>query len=284
MKERIVVKVGGSEGIDYKAVCADVAELAAAGQEVVLVHGGSHLTNQVAALLGHPPQFVTSPSGYTSRLTDRATLEIFEMVYCGQMNKNLVERLQRHGVNAIGLSGIDGRLWSGPRKKIMRVYENGRQRIVRDNLTGTVKAVNTDLLCQLLDSGYLPVLTPPAISDAGEAMNVDGDRAAAATAVALEASQLLILSNVPGVLRHFPDESTCIPTIPYHELAHVRDTYAQGRMRIKLLAAQEAVDGGVPVVVLGDARGERPLLRALAGEGTRIQLHLNETMPLGRCK
>jgi acetylglutamate/LysW-gamma-L-alpha-aminoadipate kinase len=77
---------------------------------LVIVHGGSHRTNEVAAALGHPPRFVTSPSGYTSRFTDRATLEIFEMVYCGQVNKGLVERLQRRGVNAVGLSGIDGGL------------------------------------------------------------------------------------------------------------------------------------------------------------------------------
>ncbi len=77
----IVIKVGGSEGIRLDAVCADIAELQQ--QEVVLVHGGSHLTNQVAEALGHPAQFVISPSGYTSRLTYRRALEIFEMVYCG---------------------------------------------------------------------------------------------------------------------------------------------------------------------------------------------------------
>jgi acetylglutamate/LysW-gamma-L-alpha-aminoadipate kinase len=98
----IVIKVGGSEGIDYDAVCDDVAELLDAGQQLVLIHGGSHLTNQVATALGHPPQFVTSPSGYSSRLTDRAALEIFEMVYCGQVNKNIVERLQRRGINSVG--------------------------------------------------------------------------------------------------------------------------------------------------------------------------------------
>ena len=113
----VVVKVGGSEGIDYAAVCADVACLVKEKQPLVLIHGGSHLTNEVATKLGHPPHFITSPSGYTSRFTDRRTIEIFEMVYCGQINKGLVERLQALGINAIGLSGLDGRLWAGPRKK-----------------------------------------------------------------------------------------------------------------------------------------------------------------------
>lgn len=266
----VVVKVGGSEGVDLDAVCADVAQLVADGQRLVLVHGGSHLTNEVATTLGHPPQFVTSPSGYTSRLTDRRTLEIFEMVYCGQVNKGIVERLQALGVNAIGLSGIDGGLWRGERKATLRSVENGRRRIIRDNYTGRVDTVNTGLLTLLLDAGYLPVLTPPAISNDNEAINVDGDRAAGATAVALGADALLILSNVPGVLRRFPDESTLIAGIARSQITAVAEQFAEGRMRIKLLGAREALDGGVGRVVIGDARGARPIARALAGTGTVI--------------
>lgn len=266
----IVVKVGGSEGIDYDAVCDDIAQLIQEGQRLILVHGGSSLTNEVATQLGHPPQFVTSPSGYTSRLTDKRTIEIFEMVYCGQMNKGIVERLQQRGVNAIGLSGIDGRLWSGPRKKAIRAVDNGRTRIIRDNYTGKVENVNTDLLNSLLDTGYLPVLTPPAISTDGEAINVDGDRAAAATAVALNAETLVILSNVPGVLQNFPDEASLIQHIALDEIEHVAQTYAEGRMRIKLLGAKEALDDGVGRVILGDARGNQPVLQALEGNGTVI--------------
>ena len=143
----IIVKVGGSEGIDYDAVCDDVAALVAEGQKLILVHGGSSLTNEVATALGHPPQFITSPSGYTSRFTDRRTLEIFEMVYCGQMNKSIVEKLQARGVNAVGLSGIDGGIWRGKRKDAIRsIDENGKKRIIRGNYTGTVTDVNTDLL------------------------------------------------------------------------------------------------------------------------------------------
>ncbi len=266
----IVVKVGGSEGVDLDAVCADVAQLVAAGRPLVLVHGGSHMTNEVATALGHPPQFITSPSGYTSRLTDRRTIEIFEMVYCGQVNKGIVERLQALGVNAVGLSGIDGGLWRGSRKKAIRAIENGRRRMIRNSYTGRVEAVNVALLQTLRDNGFLPVLTPPAISFEGEAINVDGDRAAGATAVALKASDLLILSNVPGVLRNFPDESSLIQNIPRHDIDRVAENYAEGRMRIKLLGAKEALDGGVERVIIGDSRGDRPIERALSGAGTTI--------------
>ena len=113
----IVVKVGGSEGIDYEATCADIASLFKSGKRLIFVHGGSSQTNEVATALGHPPKFITSPSGYTSRMTDLKTLEIFKMVYCGKMNKMIVELLQKQGVNAIGLSGIDAGVWRGERKK-----------------------------------------------------------------------------------------------------------------------------------------------------------------------
>ncbi len=267
----IIVKVGGSEGIDYDAVCADIARLWKDGRRLILVHGGSSQTNEIAEALGHAPQFITSPSGYTSRLTDKKTLEIFEMVYCGKMNKMIVEKLQQLGVNAVGLSGIDGGVWRGKRKKAVRaVDENGRKFIVRGNYTGKVEEVNTTLLNLLLDGGYLPVLTPPAISYDGEAINVDGDRGSAETARALQATDLIILSNIPGVLTNFPDESSLLKEVPYDDIQHVAKTYAEGRMRIKLLGAKEAIEGGVQRVILGDARVENPVRAALDGQGTVI--------------
>ena len=266
----IVIKVGGGDGVDLDAVCADVAGLVADGVPLVLVHGGSHETNVVAEKLGHPPRFVTSPSGFTSRLTDRATLEIFEMVYCGKVNKGVVERLQRAGVNAVGLSGLDGRLWEGKRKGALRAVENGRVRVVRDTWTGTVERVNTDLLTTLIEARCVPVLTPPAASVDGEAINVDGDRAAAATAAALGAEALLLLSNVPGVLRDLEDAGSLRPSIARHDLERARDE-VEGRMKIKLLGAQEALEGGVGRVVIGDSRGEGPVRRALDGAGTVIR-------------
>jgi acetylglutamate/LysW-gamma-L-alpha-aminoadipate kinase len=270
MDELIVVKVGGSEGVDLEAICEDIAGLAAERRPLVLIHGGSHKTNEVAEALGYPPQFITSPSGYTSRLTDRRAIEIFEMVYCGRINKAIVEMLQSRGFNAVGLSGMDGRIWSGPRKKAIRALENGRSRVIRNTYTGRVDRVNSTLLSLLLEAGMLPILTPPAISDEGEAINVDGDRAAAATAVALGARRLIILSNVPGVLADFPDESSLIPAITVEEIENITQTAAQGRMRIKLLAAQEALAGSVERVVLADGRCPSPITRALAGEGTVI--------------
>lgn len=265
----IVLKIGGSEGINYDFIADDVAALVKDGQELIVVHGGSALTNKVAEQLGHPPEFVTSISGFTSRRTDRRTLEIFEMVYCGQMNKGLVEKLQVRGVNAIGLSGLDGRIWAGPRKDTIKVIQNGRRRVIRDDYTGKVEQVNTGLLRILLEAGLLPVLTPPAISYEGEAINVDGDRAAAATAAAFQAEALVILSNVPGLLEKFPDESTLVRHIPRAKIEQFMSVAAD-RMKKKVMGAQEALAEGIGRVVFADGRVAQPIRRALAGEGTVI--------------
>jgi len=267
----LVVKVGGSEGIDLRALCFDIAGLLNEGQQLVLVHGGSHRTNEVATLLGHPPRFVTSVSGYTSRRTDRETLRIFEMVYCGEVNKSIVEMLQAAGVNAVGLSGLDGRLLQGRRKEAIKIVDetSGRRMVLRDDYTGTVEQVNTGLIHLLLENGYLPVITPPAISEANEAINVDGDRAAALIASSLRAERLVILSNVPGLLRCFPDESTLIPRIEPARIGEFME-HAQGRMRIKVLGAMEALEQGVGQVIFADGRIASPLRAALAGKGTVI--------------
>ncbi len=265
-----VLKIGGSTGINYDLIADDIAEMVQNGEKMVVVHGGSALTNEVAEKLGHPPQFVTSVSGFSSRRTDRRTIEIFEMVYCGQMNKGLVEKLQSRGVNAVGLSGLDGRLWEGKRKAAIKIIQNGRKRVLRDDFTGKVERVNTDLLNLLLSAGYVPVITPPAISYDGEAINVDGDRASAATAIALGADTLVILSNVPGLLEKFPDESTLIRRIPAQSLDKFMSV-AQDRMKKKVMGAQEALAGGLTRIIFADGRVENPVRRALNGEGTVIE-------------
>jgi acetylglutamate/LysW-gamma-L-alpha-aminoadipate kinase len=265
----IVLKIGGSEGINYDFIADDIAALVKQGQPLLVIHGGSALTNRVAEQLGHPPQFVTSVSGFTSRRTDRRTLEIFEMVYCGQVNKGLVEKLQTRGVNAVGLSGLDGRIWEGPRKAAIKVIQNGRKRVIRDDYTGKVERVNTALLQMLLDAGALPVLTPPAASDDGEAINVDGDRAAAATAAAFQAEALIILSNVPGLLEKFPDESSLIRHIPSTKIDQFMSV-AEDRMKKKVMGAQEALAQGIGRIIFADGRVAQPVRRAMAGEGTVI--------------
>jgi acetylglutamate/LysW-gamma-L-alpha-aminoadipate kinase len=263
----VVIKVGGGEGIDLDSFADQFATLVRSGTRAVLVHGGSHETNVLSERLGHPPKTITSPSGHTSRRTDRATLEIFEMVYCGKVNKGLVERLRASGVDALGLSGIDGGLWTGERKTAIRAVEDGATVIIRDDLSGRVIAVDASLIELLLTAGKTPVLTPPAITAEGVAINVDADRAAAMTAAALKADVLLLLSNVPGVLRDPSDRNSLIERVDDTGLELVREA-AKGRMKNKVLAAEEALDGGVGRVVIGSANGSGALAAAIAGRGT----------------
>lgn len=265
----LVVKIGGTQGIDFSAICQDVAALVSQGRRLVLVHGGSAEASALGEALGCPPRFITSPSGFTSRYTDRPTLEIFAMAVNGKVNTLLVERLQALGVNALGLSGLDGRLLIATRKEAIQSLENGKRKIIRDDYTGKIEHVNASLLESLVAAGYTAVIAPLAISPLGEALNVDADRAAAMVAGALGANTLILLTAAPGLLRAFPDEDSLISSLPASRLNEALDL-AQGRMKKKVLGAQEALNLGVRRVIIADGRKHQPLSAALAGQGTHI--------------
>jgi acetylglutamate/LysW-gamma-L-alpha-aminoadipate kinase len=265
-----VVKLGGTEGVDFSAICSDAVELLKQDQQLVFVHGGSAEANSLGEALGTPPKMITSPSGYTSRYTDRKTLEIFLMAVNGKVNSLLTEQLQTLGANAFGLCGMDGQLMQATRKDSVQSIENGKRKIIRDDYTGKIETVNSGLLRMLLEAGYLPVIAPVAVSEKGEALNVDADRAAAMIASALKAETLLLLTAVPGLMKNFPDESTLIRQLSQGQLA-VASEIAQGRMKKKVLGAEEALKGGVSRVIIADGRIQNPIVNALAGNGTVIQ-------------
>jgi acetylglutamate/LysW-gamma-L-alpha-aminoadipate kinase len=265
-----VVKLGGTEGVDFSAICNDAAALLKQGNQLVFVHGGSAEANSLGEALGLPPKMITSPSGYTSRYTDRKTLEIFLMAVNGKINSLLTEQLQMLGVNAFGLCGLDGRLMQATRKDAIQSIENGKRKIIRDDYTGKIDRVNSHLLRMLLEGGYLPVIAPVAVSEKGEALNVDADRAAAMVASALKAETLLLLTAVPGLMKNFPDESTFIRQLPQSQLPMAVEA-AQGRMKKKILGAEEALRGGVKRVIIADGRIQNPISNAYAGNGTVIQ-------------
>lgn len=266
----LVIKIGGAAGVATERVLDEIAEYMnepGADRRLVLVHGGSELTNELARELGLEVHTLTSPSGMTSRYTDAETLRIYAMAVAGQINTELVAQLQGRGINALGLAGVDGRLLLARRKSAIRaLIPDGRVRIVRDDYTGQIEQVNAHLLNTLLDAGYLPIIAPLALGHAGERLNVDGDRAAAAIAGALGADELVIATNVPGLLRVVDDPTTLICRIEAERLEEYT-AYAQGRMRKKLLGAQEGIAGGVRRVYIGNA----PLRELLNGHGTTIE-------------
>ena len=203
----IVVKIGGNRGVATTNIVHEIAQWVADGQRLVVIHGGSDLTNMLSERLGHQVRMITSPGGMVSRYTDSETLRIYAMAVAGQINTELVATLQHLGVNALGLAGVDGRLLLARRKSAVRsLMPGGRVQILHDDYTGHIEHVNDTLLCQLLDSGYIPVIAPLALGLDGERLNVDGDRVASAVAAALHADVLVLMTNVPGLLAN-PEES-----------------------------------------------------------------------------
>ncbi len=270
MKKKItVVKIGGTEGVNFSNICENVARLWAEGVALILVHGGSAEANALGTDLNLPPHFITSPSGHVSRYTDLKTMEIFIMAVNGTVNTRLVADLQQKGVNAFGLAGLDGGLIRASRKEAIQSVENGKRRIIRDDYSGKIVSVETSLLQLLLSGGMVPVIAPIALGQNGEPLNVDADRAAAEVAAAMSAETLILLTAVPGLMKKFPDVNTLIRNIERKDLEQMQ-TYAEGRMKKKVLGAQEALEKGVRNVLIADGSGKDPIDNALAGNCTWI--------------
>lgn len=258
-----VVKVGGAVGNSLAPVVSDLA----GRRDFLLVHGGSKEVDQLGTALGRPAEYYTSPSGVVSRRSTPEHLEVVVLALAGKVQTEIVSEFAKHGVRAVGLSGVDDRLLLARRKEGARAVVKGHTVRLADDLSGTVEHVNDGLLRLLLNAGITPVVGPPAITAAGEVVNVDADRVAAQVAVALRAEALLLLTNVPGLLRDPDDPASLVPRIGREEFEGSL-AYARGRMRKKLLAAREARDGGVPRVVIAPSAGSAPVEQALGGHGT----------------
>jgi len=284
----VVIKVGGARAVDPAGALADVASLVSDGEDVVVVHGGSTKVDETLERLGIEPEYVETPSGVVGRFTDETTMEVFEMAF-GHLNTQLVAGLQSEGVDAVGLTGVDGKLLYGPRKSAVRVVEDGKRKIKRGDHSGTIKRVNGDLLESLLGDGYTPVAAPPMAGEDSEArsaskssgdeprdhaeiipVNTDADRSAAAIAGELDAT-LVLLTDVSGVYEDPDDPSTLIESVETGDDWADLENAAEGFMGRKIMAAEEALSGGSPEVVVADANADAPILSALDGDGTHIK-------------
>lgn len=264
----ILVKVGGGKEINWDFIAEDIKSLLKT-EKVIIVHGASVKRDEIAEKLGSPTKTVTSPSGITSVYTDEKALEIFLMVYSGLMNKQIVSLLLKHGINAVGLSGVDGALWRAKAKKELLIQEGKKVKLIKDNRTGRVEKINTELIRILVKNKYAPVISAPAISYENEIVNTDNDWAAAVTAGTLKVDKLVYLFEAPGLLKNHKDESTLIKKIPKEKLSDYFQ-FAEGRMKKKLLGVQKAFDLGVTTIYWGDGRIKSPVTSALSGKGTVI--------------
>lgn len=255
---RIVIKIGGSLlDENLSPLARDVKELSKEHQ-IVIVHGGAKVVTEIAEKLGKEQKFVTSPTGFRSRYTDAETANIYTMVIGGTVNKKLVAILLKEGVNSLGLSGIDGGLLVAERKPRIKVKEGNKILLIEGDYTGKIVEVNSQLLELLLNARYVPVIGAVAIGKEGENLNVDGDRAAASIAGAIKADKLLDMTDVPGVL----DNEKVIKKLNVPEAKQTMEKVGPG-MRRKIFAALEALQEGVPEVVIASGIGEHPLLNAL---------------------
>lgn len=260
MHELLVVKVGGAAGLDIDACARDLAGVSA-DRPVVLVHGVSATLDALCAERGMPVRTLTSPSGHASRYTDATTRDLY-VEAAGVVGRTWVEALERHGVRA----AVAAPAATADRKDAVRAVVDGRVRIVRDDYTGSITGVDTGAILAMLEQGIVPVV-PPVAASADGLLNVDGDRAAAALAAALGAHTLLILSNVRGLYRSASDPDSLVSHVPPQAITQALE-WAAGRMKRKVIAAQEALDGDVARVVIGDGRRATPVCDALAGLGT----------------
>ncbi len=269
MTAPVVVKIGGARAVDPQGALSDVASVREGGTAVAIVHGGSTAVDDALERMGIEPEYVETPAGVVGRFTDAGTMDVFKMAMAGRVNTDLVTGLQGQGVDAVGLSGVDGRLFSGPRKSAVRVVEDGKKKIRRGDHSGSIESVNGDLLETLLGDGYTPVASPPMLADDGVAVNTDADRAAAAVAAELGGT-LVSLTDVAGVYRDPDDPSTVIDRVDTPDAYDELTAAAEGFMRRKVMAATEAIEGGAERVVIADANADAPVQSAINGGGTHV--------------
>ncbi|MEM2341178.1 MAG: [LysW]-aminoadipate/[LysW]-glutamate kinase [Candidatus Bathyarchaeia archaeon] len=264
----IVLKIGGdifkrglNENLsnDIRKVLED--------EKLVIVHGGGDEVTEIAEKLGKKQIFVTSPDGLRSRYTDEETVEIYTMVMAGRINKAIVRWLISQGISAVGLSGIDGALiMANRKKKLIIVDERGRKRIIDGGFTGKICRVNPQLLKILINQGYVPVVSPVAIGEEKEYLNVDSDRAAGQIAGALKADKIVFLTDVSGVLLG----KEYIKRISLSSAKEILPKIGSG-MDKKIIASIEALEAGVKEAIIACGLIESPIVSALNGlNGTVI--------------
>ncbi len=258
----IVVKYGGSAMVDEELkarVIQDVTLLKLVGFKPIIVHGGGKEISRWIQKVGMKPEFKNG-----LRVTDEATMELAEMVL-GKVNKSLVQLVESLGVRAIGISGKDGRLLSVEKK-----YADGED----IGFVGDVTKVNTDILYDLLEKDFLPIICPVGLDDENNTYNINADDAACAIAKAMKAEKLAFLTDIEGVYKDPKDPATLISELTIsaaHEL--VEDGYIGGGMLPKINNCIEAIESGVSRVHILDGRIPHCLLLEIftnKGIGTAI--------------
>jgi acetylglutamate/LysW-gamma-L-alpha-aminoadipate kinase len=262
----IVIKFGGSVLNElHPSIIEDLCQISQ-NEKVVLVHGGGNEVTNMATKLGKEQKFIVSPSGIRSRFTDKETAEIYTMVMSGKINKIIVKMMVEAGIKAVGISGIDAGILRAIRKaKLTVLNEKGRKMIIEGGYTGKIQAVETPLLNILTENGYLPVVSPIALSENYEFLNVDGDRAAAYIAGNLKADKVIFLTNVNGL--HLDDK--LVKNLTASQAKEALPKIGFG-MEKKILASTEALMLGAKEVIISSGKVSNPITSAIGHEDCTV--------------
>ena len=262
----IVIKIGGSivDGL-HESTIPDLKGIISQDR-VVVVHGGGKEVTNIAEKLGKEQRFVVSPGGIKSRYTDKETAQIYTMVMSGKINKEIVMMLQKHGINAVGLAGIDGSIIKADRKKkLIIVDERGRKVVIDGGYTGKINGINTSLLNMITADGYVTVVSPVASSEDFDLLNVDGDRAAAYVAGGMKADRVIFLTNVIGLLM----ENKLVTQLTVNEAKKILPQIGFG-MEKKVLACTEALSMGVKEAIIASGQIDNPISSALKHDNCTV--------------
>ena len=248
----IVVKYGGnamvSEDLKEKVI-QDITLMKYVGMRPVIVHGGGPDITDFLKKIGKKSEFVSG-----LRVTDEETVQIAEMVLVGKINTEIVSLLNHRGVRAVGLSGKDAELILA-HKKLATLHENGTSREVDIGYVGEVEKINADILNDLLDQDYIPVIAPIGVGVGRESYNINADYVAAEVAGALQAEKLILLTDIEGIYRDYKDKSTFISTLKQAEAKEMISQGAiAGGMIPKVEACLRALEAGAGKTHIIDGR------------------------------
>ncbi|MBQ8213138.1 MAG: acetylglutamate kinase [Clostridia bacterium] len=256
----VVVKYGGNAMTNEELkqqVMEDIVLLWLIGVKVVLVHGGGPEISELMARLGKKPEFVDG-----LRVTDKETVDIVQMVLAGKVNKTLVNLIESKGGKAMGISGMDGRLIEAKMKNEKLGY------------VGAITNINIDPVNDLLEKGYIPIISTVGCDREGNSYNINGDTAAAHIAGALGAERLIMMTDIAGLLRDKDDPSTLIPEVTIPEAKKLfEEGVISGGMIPKVDCCIEAINEGVKTVIIMDGRVPHSILMELLtdeGAGTMV--------------
>ena len=252
----IVIKLGGSvvDGL-HSTTLSDIKKTVEK-DKLILVHGGGKEVTNTATKLGKEQKFIVSPGGVRSRYTDKDTAKIYTMVMSGKINKEIVGMLLSQDIKAAGIDG--GMLKAERKKKLLIINEKGRKMAIDGGYTGKINAVDPTLLNTLVDKGYVPVVSPIALSEEFDFLNVDGDRAAAYIAGEVKADKVIFITNVNGLILN----DKLISNMTFEQATVALPKIGFG-MEKKVMACNEAIEMGVKEAIIASGQVENPISAAI---------------------